>query len=56
MADASVALNLLQSPDIQRIEPPQVSFNHVLGDFVSDNGEFFFGQVFGDFVLHVEVD
>lgn len=34
----------------------QVSFNHVLGDFVSDNGEFFFGQVFGDFVLHVEVD
>ena len=56
VAYASVALNLLESPYIQGIEPPQISFNHVLGDFISDNGEFFFRQIFGDFVIHVEVD
>lgn len=55
MPDPSVALDLLQSPYVKCIEPPQVAFYHVLGDLISESDEFFLIQVLCDFVVHVQV-
>lgn len=34
----------------------QISFNHVIGDFVTNCNELFLRHVFGDFVLHFEIN
>ena len=55
MPHPSITLNLLQPPYRKRIESPEVSFDHVLGDFITNDDELFFGQFAGDFVLHAQI-
>ena len=52
---ASVALDFFQSPNGKCIESPKVSFNHVLGNFITKSNKLLFRQIFGDFVLHFKV-
>ena len=41
----SVALYFFQAADVHRVESPEVSFDGVLIDFVSENGELFLRKI-----------
>ncbi|WVZ11802.1 hypothetical protein V8G54_016332 [Vigna mungo] len=55
MPYSSVALNVLQSLYINRVESSQVSFNHVFGDLVPESDEFLLSELLCHFVIHAYI-
>ena len=55
MPYSSVALNILQSLYINRIEPSQVAFNHIFGDFVPESDELLLSEFLRDFIIHLDI-